>query len=251
MVRKGYILAHAACLQIDGHGVLITARTDTGKTTTCLKSIKQQGVGLRVRRHGDHRPRGRALSYPKPLTISSHTLHAVKGAPMSVCGPRGAAGAGPAPLEVRPVRRHGVREHQPARGHDERARPDGRAAAEVPRRPSDPGGRARRRPRPRPARGDRARRRAPARARRGDRVRDLVGQHRGRLRVPAVPADRGRPHERPRGGRARNPSQGGQRARSRAAAHARPRVVRASAVARGGRAVPTISEVVGSTRPAT
>ena len=31
MVRKGYILAHAACLQIDGHGVLITARTDTGR----------------------------------------------------------------------------------------------------------------------------------------------------------------------------------------------------------------------------
>jgi len=27
-------------------------------------------------------PEGRALSYPKPLTISSHTLHAVKGAPM-------------------------------------------------------------------------------------------------------------------------------------------------------------------------
>jgi len=82
VVRKGYILAHAACLQIDGHGVLITARTDTGKTTTCLKSIKEQGSGFVSDDMVIIDPEGRALSYPKPLTISSHTLHAVKGAPM-------------------------------------------------------------------------------------------------------------------------------------------------------------------------
>jgi dolichol-phosphate mannosyltransferase len=82
MVRKGYILAHAACLQIDGHGVLITARTDTGKTTTCLKSIREQGSGFVSDDMVIIDPDGRALSYPKPLTISSHTLHAVKGAPM-------------------------------------------------------------------------------------------------------------------------------------------------------------------------
>jgi hypothetical protein len=82
MVRKGYILAHAACLQIDGHGVLITARTDTGKTTTCLKSIKEQGSGFVSDDMVIIDAEGRALSYPKPLTISSHTLHAVKGAPM-------------------------------------------------------------------------------------------------------------------------------------------------------------------------
>jgi dolichol-phosphate mannosyltransferase len=82
MVRKGYILAHAACLQIDGHGVLITARTDTGKTTTCLKSIKEQGTGFVSDDMVIIDHRGNALSYPKPLTISSHTLNAVKGAPM-------------------------------------------------------------------------------------------------------------------------------------------------------------------------
>jgi hypothetical protein len=82
MVRKGYILAHAACLQIDGHGVLITARTDTGKTTTCLKSIKEQGSGFVSDDMVIIDHEGRALSFPKPLTISSHTLHAVKGAPM-------------------------------------------------------------------------------------------------------------------------------------------------------------------------
>ena len=82
MVRKGYILAHAACLQIDGHGVLITARTDTGKTTTCLKSIKEQGTGFVSDDMVIIDHRGNALSYPKPLTISSHTLNAVKGAPL-------------------------------------------------------------------------------------------------------------------------------------------------------------------------
>ena len=84
LVRKGYILAHAACLRIDGHGVLITARTDTGKTTTCLLSIKEQGSGFVSDDMVIIDPSGRALSYPKPLTISSHTLHAVKGAPMSL-----------------------------------------------------------------------------------------------------------------------------------------------------------------------
>jgi putative flippase GtrA len=82
LVRKGYILAHAACLEIDGHGVLITARTDTGKTTTCLKSIKEQGSGFVSDDMVIIEPSGRARSYPKPLTISSHTLNAVKGAPM-------------------------------------------------------------------------------------------------------------------------------------------------------------------------
>jgi dolichol-phosphate mannosyltransferase len=82
MVRKGYILAHAACLQLDGHGVLITARTDTGKTTTCLKSIKEQGSGFVSDDMVIIDPSGFARTFPKPLTISSHTLHAIKGAPL-------------------------------------------------------------------------------------------------------------------------------------------------------------------------
>ena len=84
LVRKGYILAHAACLEIDGHGVLITARTDTGKTTTCLKSIKEQGSGFVSDDMVIIDASGQARSYPKPLTISSHTLNAVKGAPIAL-----------------------------------------------------------------------------------------------------------------------------------------------------------------------
>jgi dolichol-phosphate mannosyltransferase len=84
LVRKGRILAHAACLQIDGRGVLITARTDTGKTTTCLKSIKEHGSGFVSDDMVIVDPEGGALSFPKPLTISAHTLAAVEGNPLSL-----------------------------------------------------------------------------------------------------------------------------------------------------------------------
>ncbi|MDH4113707.1 MAG: hypothetical protein OEV60_13680, partial [Actinomycetota bacterium] len=81
-VRKGYALVHAACLEMDGKGTLITAQTDTGKTTTCLMSVQQHGAGFvsddMVIIDGD----GMALAFPKPLTISAHTLAAARTAPL-------------------------------------------------------------------------------------------------------------------------------------------------------------------------
>lgn len=81
-VRKGYALVHAACLEMDGKGTLITAQTDTGKTTTCLMSVQQHGAGFvsddMVIVDGD----GVALAFPKPLTISAHTLAAARTAPL-------------------------------------------------------------------------------------------------------------------------------------------------------------------------
>ena len=110
---------------------LITARTDTGKTTTCLMSIKQQGSGLRVRRLAIIDPEGTGPVLPEAVDdLPPHMLHAVKGA--------ADVGGGRAALQVQ-GRLHSkfgrsvgmaFGEHQPARGHDERARPDGRAAAE-------------------------------------------------------------------------------------------------------------------------
>jgi hypothetical protein len=61
---------------------MVTARTDTGKTTTLLKILAYQ------RRSGDQAaflsddmtivsPDGTAMTYPKPLTISFHTLRAI------------------------------------------------------------------------------------------------------------------------------------------------------------------------------
>lgn len=77
-VRRGYALVHGACIVQDDHAYLITARTDTGKTTTMLKLLDERPYEFvsddltLVSSSGDVRP------YPKPLTISSHTLQAVK-----------------------------------------------------------------------------------------------------------------------------------------------------------------------------
>ena len=81
MVSKGYALAHAACLQIDGQGLLITAQTDTGKTTTCLRSIREHGSRFVSDDMTIIAPDGVALCYPKPLTISAHTLKAASASP--------------------------------------------------------------------------------------------------------------------------------------------------------------------------
>jgi len=81
-VRKGYALVHGATIAFGDAAYMITARTDTGKTTTLLKILACQ------RRDNDCAafisddmtlisPAGIALTYPKPLTISYHTLRAV------------------------------------------------------------------------------------------------------------------------------------------------------------------------------
>ena len=81
-VKKGYALVHGATIAFGDDAYMITARTDTGKTTTLLKILSRQ-------RRGNDRaaflsddmtivsPDGTALTYPKPMTISAHTLKAV------------------------------------------------------------------------------------------------------------------------------------------------------------------------------
>ena len=81
-MRKGYALVHGATIAFGKDAYMITARTDTGKTTTLLKILSHQ------RRDSDQAafisddmtvvsPSGVAMTYPKPLTISFHTLRAV------------------------------------------------------------------------------------------------------------------------------------------------------------------------------
>lgn len=77
-VERGYALVHGACMAANGRAFLITARTDTGKTTTILKTLDA---------HPEYSflsddltlidEDGTVLPYPKPLTISRHTLSAV------------------------------------------------------------------------------------------------------------------------------------------------------------------------------
>ncbi len=81
LAELGYALVHGACIAIDGAAYLVTARTDTGKTTTTLhllEALHRSGIEFL----GDDlvlvNAAGDVLAFPKPLTISAHTVQAVK-----------------------------------------------------------------------------------------------------------------------------------------------------------------------------
>ncbi len=81
-VRKGYALVHGATVAFGDRAYLVTARTDTGKTTTLLLILNKQRRGSDTARFISDdltlvSPDGRVMAYPKPMTISAHTLHAV------------------------------------------------------------------------------------------------------------------------------------------------------------------------------
>lgn len=83
-VSRGYALVHGACIALHGQAYLITARTDTGKTTTVLRILSaERQVGFVADDLTLVSPDGRALTYPKPLTISQHTVQAVNQAALS------------------------------------------------------------------------------------------------------------------------------------------------------------------------
>jgi hypothetical protein len=76
-VRKGYALVHAACVAMDGRAILVTARTDTGKTSTILRTVDNYTCDFLSDDMTIVGRDGTVLSFPKPLTISNHTLSAV------------------------------------------------------------------------------------------------------------------------------------------------------------------------------
>ncbi len=77
VAARGHILLHSACLEIDGRGVLLSAKTDTGKTGTVLRILRERGAKFLSDDMTIVSPDGTATCFPKPLTISSHTLRAV------------------------------------------------------------------------------------------------------------------------------------------------------------------------------
>jgi dolichol-phosphate mannosyltransferase len=80
LVQHGYALMHGACLATgDDEALLLTARTDTGKTSTLLRLLARQRLGFLSDDMVILRPNGEVLCFPKPLTISAHTLSAVSG----------------------------------------------------------------------------------------------------------------------------------------------------------------------------
>lgn len=77
-VSRGVILLHSACLELDGHGLLLSARTDTGKTGSVLKLLREHEARFLSDDMTILHPDGHATCFPKPLTISHHTLRAVQ-----------------------------------------------------------------------------------------------------------------------------------------------------------------------------
>jgi dolichol-phosphate mannosyltransferase len=79
LVNKGYMLLHSATVRLGEETIMLSAQTDTGKTGTILRLLQD---------HPDNSAflsddmtiinrEGVARSFPKPLTISSHTMRAV------------------------------------------------------------------------------------------------------------------------------------------------------------------------------
>lgn len=83
LVSRGHVLLHSACLELDGRGVLLSALTDTGKTGTILRLVRENNSRFLSDDMTVLRPDGTALSFPKPLTISQHTLRAVEAGDLS------------------------------------------------------------------------------------------------------------------------------------------------------------------------
>ena len=77
-VSRGRILLHSACLEINGTGVLLSAKTDTGKTGTVLRLLREHGALFLSDDMTIVDGSGNATCFPKPLTISHHTLRAVQ-----------------------------------------------------------------------------------------------------------------------------------------------------------------------------
>ncbi len=76
-VSRGAMLLHSACLELDGVGMLISAETDTGKTGTVLRLVRERGARFLSDDMTVLYPDGRVGCFPKPLTISHHTLRAI------------------------------------------------------------------------------------------------------------------------------------------------------------------------------
>ncbi len=79
LASKDLALLHSATLVLEGHGVMLSAHTDTGKTATILRILREQGGVFLSDDMTIVSPHGEVFSYPKPLTISHHTLGAIDG----------------------------------------------------------------------------------------------------------------------------------------------------------------------------
>lgn len=82
-VSRDKILLHSACLELNGTGLLLSARTDTGKTGSVLRLVRDFGARFLSDDMTIIDAQGNATCFPKPLTISHHTLRAVQAGDLS------------------------------------------------------------------------------------------------------------------------------------------------------------------------
>lgn len=79
LVSRGFVLLHSAAVTVGGQAALLSARTDTGKTSTVIRLVRERGYQFLSDDMTIVSPDGRALCYPKPMTLSYHTLSVISG----------------------------------------------------------------------------------------------------------------------------------------------------------------------------
>ena len=79
LVSRGYVLLHSACIAMNGRATLLSAQTDTGKTSTVIELVRDHGFEFLSDDMTILAPDGRAICYPKPMTLSFHTMGSIRG----------------------------------------------------------------------------------------------------------------------------------------------------------------------------
>lgn len=77
LVSRGVVLLHCASVDTERGALLMSAQTDTGKTSTLLRLLMHRSWGFMGDDMAIVRPDGQVLAYPKPMTLSLHTMSAV------------------------------------------------------------------------------------------------------------------------------------------------------------------------------
>jgi dolichol-phosphate mannosyltransferase len=79
LVSRDHVLLHSAAIKVNGGAVLLSAQTDTGKTSTVIQLVRERGYEFLSDDMTIIAPDGRAICYPKPMTLSYHTMSAIRG----------------------------------------------------------------------------------------------------------------------------------------------------------------------------
>jgi putative flippase GtrA len=77
LVSRGFVLLHCAAIDAERGAIIMSAQTDTGKTSTVLRLLMQRSWAFISDDMAILTTDGEILSYPKPMTLSSHTMSAV------------------------------------------------------------------------------------------------------------------------------------------------------------------------------